>query len=71
MIAYAVTTHWRFPVVKWSSRPMLGSATFAIAASRIVMKNAVPTTAKARQRFGFGTAVLMGSPRAVADGESS
>ena len=52
-IEYAVITHCRFSREKSSARPMDGSATLTIETSRIVMKNAVATTARIRQRCGF------------------
>ena len=52
--AYAITTHWRLASEKWSFLPIVGSATLTIETSRIVMKNAVPTTASATQRLGSG-----------------
>src|SRR5256885_1443781 len=51
-IEYAVMTHWRFSREKWRDRAIEGSATFTIETSRIVMKNAVATTARIRQRCG-------------------
>src|SRR5437762_5726297 len=59
--AYAVTTHCRFPRVKWSFSPIVGSATLTIDTSRIVMKNAVPTTASAHQRRGSGSVTANGT----------
>jgi hypothetical protein len=44
--------------VKCSERPIDGRATFTIETSRIVMKKAVATTARIRQRCGFEVMVL-------------
>src|SRR5262249_22770491 len=46
-------THCRLSREKWRSFAIDGSATFTIETSRIVMKNAVATTARMRQRCGF------------------
>jgi hypothetical protein len=45
-------THCRFACEKFRSLPIDGSATFTIETSRIVMKNAVATTARIRHRCG-------------------
>jgi len=39
---------------KWSFAAIVGSATLTIETSRIVMKNAAPTTARTNQRRGSG-----------------
>src|SRR5262249_12488845 len=53
-IAYAVMTHCRFSCENFRSFAIDGSATLTIETSRIVMKNAVATTARIRQRCGSG-----------------
>src|SRR4029077_5996521 len=74
-IEYAVITHCRFSREKSRARPMDGSATLTIETSRIVMKNAVATTARIRQRWGFDVIALgysEGRPlgnRAAEDGQ--
>src|SRR5580765_4256172 len=74
-IEYAVITHCRFSREKSSARPMDGKATLTIETSRIVMKNAVATTARMRQRWGFDAIALgysEGRPlgnRAAEDGQ--
>ena len=45
-------THCRFSCEKFRSFAIDGSATLTIETSRIVMKNAVATTARIRQRCG-------------------
>jgi hypothetical protein len=60
VIAYAVTTHCRLSREKCRERPIDGSATFTIETSRIVMKNAAHTTARAFQRNGSSS--LIGPP---------
>jgi hypothetical protein len=45
-------THCRFAFEKSRSRPIDGSATLTIETSRIVMKNAVATTARISHRCG-------------------
>src|SRR2546428_12277711 len=52
-IEYAVITHCRFPREKWRERLIDGSATLTIETSRIVMKNAVATTARILLRGGI------------------
>src|SRR5918912_1339046 len=49
------STVWR---VMSRSVSIEGIATLTIATSRIVMKNAVPTTARISQRRGFGSAAM-------------
>jgi hypothetical protein len=46
-------THCRFSREKWRARLIEGSATLTIETSRMVMKNAVATTARILQRWGF------------------
>ena len=59
-IEYAVMTHCRFSREKWSERLIEGRATFTIETSRIVMKNAVATTARILHRCGFDVMTRLG-----------
>ena len=52
-MAYAVMTHCRFACEKLRALAIDGRATLTIETSRIVMKKAVATTARMRQRCGF------------------
>ena len=66
MIAYAVMTHCRLSFEAWSERPIDGNATLTIETSRIVMKNATQTSARARQRRGSGVVLTIREPNAAA-----
>jgi hypothetical protein len=53
--AYAIVTHWTLPAAKSRSFTMDGIAVSTIVPSRMTMKNAVPSNARAFQRRGSGT----------------
>jgi len=62
VIAYAVITHWTVCSLICRSIWIDGIATFTIATSRMVMKNAAPTMARVSQRrSGAGLIFLLGS----------
>src|SRR5205814_8504885 len=66
VIAYAVMTHCKLSFDAWSERPIDGSATVTIEPSRVVMKHATQTSARARQRRGSGVVLTIGKPNAAA-----